>query len=392
MELEHIHYISTSTVYPATYKHSTQAPRMDLSPWDLQLLPVDYIQKGLLFLKPAPDTPKDQSLIHHLETSLSRALDAFFPLAGRLSVVQNNDNTVTYFINCNNTGAQLIHATTDNMTVANILEPRNVPSIVRPFFPLNSLKNHQDISSNPSLNHFVSTPCLKRWFVDETHFPVHLFPPVFDEEIADAFSRTPFLQERVLKLNPPLPAHYFGNALQPVAVTVTVNELISNGVGWIALKMRQMNDDSSEEKSVREYLQTRLEDHKFIRVRKVGSNNGFVTVRQDSMFMGTTFVGDSLLLCEVGLGINSMGDKIEALEQDEEFMQIVSEVPCQNYHGWFAEIQCLRVRSGVGNQFDGRLSVYGGVEDGIMDIEARLLGDKFQALEKDEELFMQTVS
>ncbi|KAK6930442.1 hypothetical protein RJ641_004536 [Dillenia turbinata] len=113
---EDIYIISTSTVYPATYKDSTQAQRIDLTPWDLQLLPVDYIQKGLLFLKPAPDTLKDYSPIHHLETSLSRALDAFFPLAGRLSVVQNNDNTVTYFINCNNTGAQLIHAIAANIT------------------------------------------------------------------------------------------------------------------------------------------------------------------------------------------------------------------------------------------------------------------------------------
>ncbi|KAK6914460.1 hypothetical protein RJ641_021781 [Dillenia turbinata] len=442
---EDIHYISTSTVYPARYKDSTQAQRIDLTPWDLQFLQADYNQKGLLFHKPTPNTHKDHSLIHHLETSLSSALDAFFPLAGRLSVVQNNDNTVTYFLYCNNAGAQLIHAVADNVTVANILEPCNVPAIVRSFFPLNAPKNHQgvsepllsvqvtelldgifigcsinhavcdgssfwhfinhwsDISSNTSSNHSHSLPSLKRWFVDETHRPVHLSSPVFDEDSTDAFSRTPSLQERVLHfsketiqklkkqaneemgttnisslqallahlwraiircskhverkeetellilanvrqiVNPPLPKHYFGNAFQDGAVKVTVNEAISRGVGWIALKIRKLIDEIREEKLVKEHLEAWVEDPKFIDTRTTG-RNCFVTASSPRF--------------------NIYG----------------------NDFGWGKPVA---YRSGVGNKFDGMLNVNPGEEDGSVDIETCLSADKWEALEQED--FMRAV-
>ncbi|KAK6930440.1 hypothetical protein RJ641_004534 [Dillenia turbinata] len=447
LELEDIHYISTSTVYPATYKISTQAQRIDLTPWDLQLLPAHYIQKGLLFLKPTANTLKDHSLIRHLEASLSRSLDAFFPLAGSLSIIQNNDNTVTYFLSCNNTGAQLIHAEAKHVTVANVLKPYNVPAIVRSFFPLNGIKNHQgisepllsvqvtelvdgifigcsmnhvvgdgysfwqfinhwsDVSSNPSLNHLLSPPSLKRWFVDESHSPIRFSSPVFDEDTTDAFSRIPSLREHVFhlsketvqklknraneemgttrissfqavlahlwrsvirctknidgkeetklyiladmrqRLNPPLPKNYLGNAIQAGDMKMTINELSGNGVGWIALKMRKAIDDLAEGKLAREYLKAWVEDPVFIDVNALASNS----------FVPSSSPRFKVYECDFGWG------------------------------------KPVAVRSGVAHKIDGLLTFNAGVEDGSMDIEVCLLAEKLEALEKDEE-FMQTVT
>ena len=56
--------------------------RIALTPWDLQMLLVDHIQKGLLFFKPTPSQEEElqgNSVIDHLKTSLSRTLDYILP-------------------------------------------------------------------------------------------------------------------------------------------------------------------------------------------------------------------------------------------------------------------------------------------------------------------------
>ncbi|CBI19490.3 unnamed protein product, partial [Vitis vinifera] len=59
-----------------------------LTPWDLAMLSVNYIQKGLLFSKP-PDVDDPQNfmatLLDRLKDSLALTLDHFYPLAGRLA-------------------------------------------------------------------------------------------------------------------------------------------------------------------------------------------------------------------------------------------------------------------------------------------------------------------
>ncbi|KAE8022701.1 hypothetical protein FH972_008482 [Carpinus fangiana] len=83
--MTNIRFLSTTTVQP-TESPNESTLRIELTPWDLQLLAVDHIQKGLLFLKPTPsqENKLKGSVIDHLKTSLSRTLDIFYPLAGRL--------------------------------------------------------------------------------------------------------------------------------------------------------------------------------------------------------------------------------------------------------------------------------------------------------------------
>ena len=84
---------------------------------------------GLLF-RNEKHTPNQ---IKHLQHSLSSTLAFFPPLAGRLVILEHHDNIVSSHIVCNNAGALFVHAVADNTTVADILQPKYVPLIVRSF-------------------------------------------------------------------------------------------------------------------------------------------------------------------------------------------------------------------------------------------------------------------
>uniref|UniRef100_A0A5B6YT63 Shikimate O-hydroxycinnamoyltransferase n=1 Tax=Davidia involucrata TaxID=16924 RepID=A0A5B6YT63_DAVIN len=232
-----IRLISTSTVHPASRHES--AERIELTPWDLQLLLLDPIQKGLLFLKPTPSEEKvvENTVIDHLKTSLCRTLDFFPPLTGRLAIIENHDddNTTSFFIDCNNAGAHFIHAVADDLTVTDILDPVYVPPIVHSFFPLNGVLNHQGVSKpllavqvtelvdgffiGCTINHTVGdgssfwhffnsrseisrgfeslsrAPIFKRWFPNDMEIPIRI--PLFHKQLVDYSFVPPPLQERV---------------------------------------------------------------------------------------------------------------------------------------------------------------------------------------------------
>ncbi len=142
--MTHIRFISSSTIR-AVVNPNESTQRIELTPWDLQVLLVDYIQKGLLFLKPTPSQLKgsSSSVIEHLKTSLSNTLDVLYPLAGRLVKVENDDDkTTSFFLDCNNLGVHFVHAVADDVIVADILEPIYVPDIVNSFFLMNGVMNY----------------------------------------------------------------------------------------------------------------------------------------------------------------------------------------------------------------------------------------------------------
>ena len=100
--MTHIRFISSSTIRAAVNPNEL-TQRIELTPWDLHLLLINYIQKGLLFLKPTPSQLKgsSSSVIEHLKTSFSNTLDIFYPLAGRLVKVENDDDkTTSFFLDC----------------------------------------------------------------------------------------------------------------------------------------------------------------------------------------------------------------------------------------------------------------------------------------------------
>lgn len=146
MTLKNIRFISTTTIQPTNHHENDFTERIELAPWDLQLLMANPIQRGLLFHKPNSPTTSD-SLIRHLKATLSKSLDTFYPLAGRISSIQNDDKTSSFFLNCNGQGVQFVHALADGIAVADILNPLDIPHrILHSFFPLNGILNYHGIS------------------------------------------------------------------------------------------------------------------------------------------------------------------------------------------------------------------------------------------------------
>ncbi|KAL1566310.1 hypothetical protein AAHA92_01938 [Salvia divinorum] len=116
--------------------------RLDLTPWDIQMLSINPIQRGILFHSPR----SQQTLIPHLEASLSRALDFFPPLAGRLAAAAHDNGTISFFLDCNNAGVEFIHALAAATSVSDILEPIYKPEIVSSFFAEIGSPNSEGVS------------------------------------------------------------------------------------------------------------------------------------------------------------------------------------------------------------------------------------------------------
>ncbi|XVF15526.1 hypothetical protein REPUB_Repub09cG0161600 [Reevesia pubescens] len=440
-----IRYISSTTVQAAYSKGKTQ--RIELTPWDLQLLLVGSIQKGLLFPKPKIPGEKQTgntnlNLIHHLKTSLSHTLDHFPPLAGRLASIEHNeDDTVSFFIDCNDAGALFVHATAEGVTISDILKPVYVPQIVQSFFPLNGVKNYEGtfkpllavqvteladgIFIGCTINHLVvdgssfwhffnswaeissgsihlsKPPVLQRWFLDGINHSIHIPQSHFKRIHEEQFAQPP-LQERVFhfkkeniaklkakaneevgtnkisslqallshlwqsvirnkSLDPneeiryrmlvgarprlhELPEQYFGNAVQTGSVTMKVKELQEQGLGNVAWKMNRLVATQTEEK-LKKFLESWTASPKLLTMGSVTTN---------------------ALVTSSSPWFNIYG----------------------NDFGWGRP---FAVRSGSGNKHDGKITVFRGVEEGSIDIEACLPPKTLEAMANDEE-FMDAVT
>ncbi|KAM1315105.1 hypothetical protein ACFX13_019026 [Malus domestica] len=443
-EMEHIRFISTTLVQPTISNEFTQ--KIELTPWDLQLILLDHIQKGLLFHKPNSNTYKkypNKSLIQHLKASLSLTLDIFYPLAGRLTITENeDDNTTSFSVNCNGTGAEFVHAVADVVTVADVLDPDLVPDdIVYSFFLMNGVLNYEGGVSKPLLAVQVTElvdgifiGCtMNHSIVDGSSF-WHFFntwseisrrgstngklsqpPPIFGREylggIIDLPVRIPFFQNQIPKtkflapilkqrvfhfsketiaqlkakansemgttkisslqallahlwlsvtrnqclstgqetmykvlvgmrqrLQPPLPDQYLGNAVLFGIVTSSVGELLERGLGWAAWDMNKMIAAQTEH-DVRKLLEDWIKNPKVPNLGSLASN---------SLLTGSS-------------------PRFDVFGND---------------FGWGRP---LAVRSGAGNKFDGKLTVFQGAEEGSIDFEACLSPQTLHALAHDAE-------
>ncbi|KAI3905326.1 hypothetical protein MKX01_040017 [Papaver californicum] len=231
MSVTEVRHVCTTKVRPANYVHQFTGDykRIDLNPWDIVNLRFPYMQRGLLFAKSQPSPKKEdedpnKNMIGHLKTSLSYALDHFFPLAGRLGIIKHeDDNTISVYINCNCEGAEFIHATADISIDDIVSQPCTPQRIIDPLFSLNGVMNYEGLS-HPllsiqitelldgvfiacSANHSVCdgtsfwrfinlwseicrssnnhTPCpplvFQRWFIKDTDCPIHLPSSLADE-------------------------------------------------------------------------------------------------------------------------------------------------------------------------------------------------------------------
>uniref|UniRef100_A0A0D9X3R2 Acetyltransferase n=1 Tax=Leersia perrieri TaxID=77586 RepID=A0A0D9X3R2_9ORYZ len=132
-----VRIVSRRMVRPAA--HAGELPEHEtthhLTPLDLRMITVDYVQKGIVLPKPPTG---GEHFVEHLESSFSRALARFYPLAGRLAVAATASR-ISVSLLCNGEGAEFVHAVAHGVAVADIAYSLLVPRVVWSFFPLNGV-------------------------------------------------------------------------------------------------------------------------------------------------------------------------------------------------------------------------------------------------------------
>ncbi|XWS45244.1 hypothetical protein CRYUN_Cryun15aG0119700 [Craigia yunnanensis] len=262
--MEGVRCISSAMVQAATHKAENQ--RMESTPWDLHLLLVGPIQKGLLFPIPKPSREKktDQNtFIHHLKTSLSHTLDYFPPLAA------------------------------DGVTISDIVKPVYVPSIVHPFFPLNGMKNCEGI--------FKPLRGVQ---------PQQKIDPNEETSYYLGIGARPRLHK--------LPEQYFGNAVKNGTITMKVKELQEQRVGDIAREMNRMIATQTEEE-FKNSPRFNVYGNDFGWGRPIAVRNGSTNKLEGklTLFCGSEEGSIDIVAC-------LLPETLDAMANDQEFMDMVT--------------------------------------------------------------------
>ncbi|PPD85852.1 hypothetical protein GOBAR_DD17231 [Gossypium barbadense] len=396
MDSSTVRIISECFVTPQHVSEESKQP-FYLSTWDLVMLSVHYIQKGLLFTKPASGDYCEQNLINNvlvrLKRSLSITLVHFYPLAGRFATkIEQNPKSHFVCVDCNNSpGAKFIHAAVD-MSVYDIVSPTYVPLVVQAFFDHDRAINYEGhrvdrwslhrLFYEPCYcrwNHFLaflqhivlseifqaqgdtnikisSSPVLERWFPEGNNGPLLILHFTHQDEFITRFE-TPHVLERILHFSAESIAKLKEKAntesnttkslyLHLYGAMTTAGELLEHGLGWAAWKLNQAvvnHTDKSVRGFVRDWLQSPF------------------------VYQSSPHLYPRSLIIESSPRFNMYGNE-------------------------FGLGKALTLRSGYGNKFDGKISPYPGREgEGSVDIEICLPPFSMNALESDEE-FMAAVS
>ncbi|KAJ4757266.1 HXXXD-type acyl-transferase family protein [Rhynchospora pubera] len=147
------------------------------------------------------------------------------------------------------------------------------------------------------------------------------------------------------RLQPPLSPNYFGNSINVVSTTTTVQELLDNNLGWAAWLAHQSVSNHTDS-AIRDLVHDYMKNPHFINLH---------TFDIHSVVMSSSPRFD-MYGCNFGWG------------------------------------KALAARSSSSNKFDGNITAYPGWEgDGSVDLEVSLLAEYMSELEKDEE-FLAVVS
>ncbi|GFP87482.1 uncharacterized acetyltransferase at3g50280 [Phtheirospermum japonicum] len=397
--------ISSSLVPIATITKSM--PRMDLTPWDLQLLLLGPIQKGILFHK--PELENTTNIIDHLKNSFSRTLDFFPPLAGRIGTVSNNndDKTTFYFVDCNNAGAEFTHASASTVSVSDISEAKYIPEIVSSLFPLNGVLNFEGVSKpllgvqiteladgffmgftanhavidGTSLWHFINS-----WSEISRGFGKVSKNPVFERDLVPNGNRAtpiPTIDKNLLPklVGPPLLERFYHFSKENLA----------------KLKAKANSEASSDKISTLQALLAHLW-------------RSLTRCRQ--FFVSSFGISETELLQDglgqTGLKINAFITQHTSKEAIFGFVEdwvknptplrlgtsnfIISSSPRYDVYGNdFGWGKPIAVRSGRGQKRDGKMTLFPAAEPGGIDVEACLAPETMRALDDDVE-FMETIA
>ncbi|KAK6123313.1 hypothetical protein DH2020_042943 [Rehmannia glutinosa] len=420
-----IDVISSSIVRMANHGHPIPMSRLELTPWDLLFLQRSHIHRGILFYKPTESQELEKNIIDHLKNSLSRTLDFFPPLAGRLSTIENKDcDTTCCLVDCNNAGVEFTHAVASDVSVSDILDAKYIPEIVPSFFQpeiskfllgvqvtelvdglfIGCTANHA-VMDGASFWHFFNS-----WSEISRGFDKISKSPVFERDFPN--------NNRVISFPPidslPLLGRVFHFSKESVA----------------KLKAKANSEAGSDKISSLQSLSAHLW-RSVVRCRqnirnKLSSQEVFIILSVDArariplpegyfgnaVYFGKTVTSEAELL-QNGLGY--AGVKINELvaqqtsEAPIKYLEDLAKNPTQfrngvgnavfitssprhnvygNDFGWGKPIG---LRSGKGQQFDGNMMVSPAAEYGNLDVEVWLAPETMQAMQDDDE-FMEAVT
>ncbi|KAJ0985378.1 hypothetical protein J5N97_003734 [Dioscorea zingiberensis] len=333
-----------------------------------------------------------------LLSSFARTLDHFYPLAGRLETIKHDTSppSLTIFLDCNNQGADFIHASALDVKISDILEPLHniIPKFIHSFFPLNRLLSHDGhtlpllavqvteladglfigcslnhaVADGTSFWHFINSwselclninsdqisfpPVIDPWFLDSHPSPISLpfadsnefirrpiFPPV-----TECFLH--FSQRSLASLKAMANTEMGVNRISTLqALRLAIRDVIERGLGWVAWLLNQEIMLSQNEAEVRQKLAAWTEEPSFSYADNFKSTH--LATGSSPMF-------------------NVYG----------------------NDFGWGRPIA---VRSGSGSKIDGKVTVYPGPDAGSMALEICLTHHVLLSLLADEE-FLEAVT
>lgn len=449
MEYPRVQYVSDCFVKPQLPPAESQKP-IHLGPWDLTMVNLQYMLKGLLYLKP-PDFDSEKQIepfLMKLNNSLSFALVDFYPLAGRLATLkQENPPSYSIYIDCvNSPGARFVYASLNSMS-QDIVVPNHKSDVLNLLFDHSEAINHDGHTSSlltiqvtelvdsifigcsinhmvcdgSSFWHFLST--LSEIFkangkISElSRIPIHdrFIPEGHGQIISlgpfshpDQFIRRHELPSKRIKI-----FHFSSQSLTTLKAkanaeckTTKISTLKALAAHIWRCTTRVQNFPPHQKTSVEIVINSRA------RMDPPLSQDYFGNCL-NSVFPSTT----SSELLRNGLGwaawklhmavANYNADQIRewvrlwpcspTLEQlgapDGEFRISIGSSPRFNMYGnEFGLGKAIAIRSGETNKFNGKVTLYPGTEgDGSIDLELCLLPHVMFSLECDQE-FMESLS
>ncbi|XP_022135537.1 uncharacterized acetyltransferase At3g50280-like [Momordica charantia] len=441
--------ISECFVKPECLPQESKQPYY-LNPWDLTMLSVHYIQKGLLFSKPSEAYADPHNfmltLLHRLKNSLSTALFHFYPLTGRLCTANNQievQASIFIYVDCvNSPGAKFTHAALD-ATISDILSPNGEPLLLQSLFDLNGAVNYDahtlpllsiqvtelldGIFLGSSFNHslgdgtshwnFFRTwseifndvpisrpPILKQWF-PEGYGPILNLPFTHPDQFISRFVAPQQLRERAFHFSKESIAKLKARANAECSTKEISSFQALCALVWKSItRARCAPEDQSTNCKLMANNRGRLEpplceDYfgNVVTVLKAEAKAG------ELIEAGVGWGAWKLHEAVVDNRYEKLREEVEKWLQSPSFHRlegildsysvVMASSPRFNVYGnEFGMGKAVAVRSGYANKFDGNVYWYPGYEGGgSIDLEICLLPQNMAILESDPE-FMETVS
>ncbi|KAK9698958.1 hypothetical protein RND81_08G143600 [Saponaria officinalis] len=442
-----VNHISECFIKPKYDNNESKQP-FYLTPLELLMLSVHYIQKGLLFTKPSVVDGVEFSIekfIESLKHSLSLTLVHFYPLAGRLvTKVDEEKHESLVFVDCNRgPGARFIHATLD-MTISNILSSTDVPLVVQSFFDNDRAVGH-DSHTRPllsvqitelidgvfigcSINHVLVdgtsfwhfwnlwseihrrntdkdlvclAPVYDRWF-PEGHGPELTLPFTHPDEFVSRFE-APELRERIFHFSIESIAKLKSRANKEADTDKISSFQALSALCWRAI-VRANGLCHDEITNCRLAANNRARLNPPLAQGYFGNCINIVKTSTTVAELHENSLGWAALLLHQTVA-NHRHEVVQEhvdgwirspyvyqLPLDSKSVMMTSSPRFNMYGNEFGIGKAVAVRSGCANKFVGKVTTYQGYEEGgSVDLEICLPPDSMNALESDPE-FMDVVS